>query len=171
LAVNGSVTERLEALLAPLAAALGLEWLGLEHTPAGRHTRLRLYVDAPGGITLEGCERMSREAGALLDVEDPIPGGYVLEVSSPGSDRPLFTLEQAARFVGQRVQVESALPISGQRRFTGLLLEPAEGRLRLAVEGRELELPWQTVRRARLAPQFAAPAKPGRSQRRTTGND
>ena len=168
--MNGSVAERLEALLAPLAAALGLEWLGLEHAPAGRHTRLRIYVDAPGGITLDGCERMSREAGALLDVEDPIPGGYVLEVSSPGLDRPLFTLEQAARFAGQRAQVETLLPVNGRRRFTGVLHEPMAGQLRLEVDGRELELSWQVVRRVRLAPQFEAPTKPGR-QRRKKGND
>ena len=87
--------EELNALLAPPIADLGLELVGIEFSPGHGGSLLRVYVDAPGRpVTIDDCERASREISALLDVNDPVAGRYTLEVSSPGLDRPLFTPAQ-----------------------------------------------------------------------------
>ncbi|MCU0989705.1 MAG: ribosome maturation factor RimP [Xanthomonadales bacterium] len=92
-------------MLQPLVEALGYEFVGLEHHSNPKSPALVIYIDRPDGIAVEDCERVSREVAAVLDVEDPIPGHYNLEISSPGLDRPLFTLEQFERFTGQLAQV------------------------------------------------------------------
>ncbi|MFC1696447.1 ribosome maturation factor RimP, partial [Pseudomonadota bacterium] len=92
---------KLTHLLQPLVEDLGYEFVGLEHGSNTKNPVLAVYIDSEDGIAVEDCEKVSREVAALLDVEDPIPGHYNLEISSPGLDRPLFTLEQFGRFVGE----------------------------------------------------------------------
>src|SRR5690606_22979187 len=115
---------------------------------------LRLYLDAPEGITLEDCERVSRAVSVVLDEADPIPGEYTLEVSSPGLDRPLRTRAHFARFVGDTVRVEMRQPGAGRERFQGPLLAVAEQAITVQVEGSELELPIDEIHRARLVPRL-----------------
>jgi ribosome maturation factor RimP len=87
-----SKQEQLHALIAPVAASLGCELWGLEYLTQGRYTTLRIYIDRQeGGVSLEDCEKVSRQVSSVMDVEDPIDGEYTLEVSSPGMDRPLYT--------------------------------------------------------------------------------
>ena len=95
--------ERLIALLEAPLAALGFELADLD-VHLGRRGLLRLFIDREAGVKLEDCERVSEQLGAWLDVEDPLPGSYVLEVSSPGFDRRLRTLAHFARFAGERVE-------------------------------------------------------------------
>jgi ribosome maturation factor RimP len=115
---------------------------------------LTVYIDRPKGITVDDCERVSREVAAVLDVEDPIPGHYSLEVSSPGLDRPLFTLEQFQRFNGEVVQLSVFAPVGGRRRFKGRILGAGDGKLRLDQDGAEVVLEMGNIAKARLVPDY-----------------
>ena len=100
-----SKLEQLQDILTPVIEALGYECWGIEYISQGRHSVLRVYIDHENGILIEDCETVSRQLSAVMDVEDPISSEYTLEVSSPGMDRPLFTLEQFAAFVGEQVKI------------------------------------------------------------------
>jgi ribosome maturation factor RimP len=139
----------------------GLECLGVEFSPSQGQSTLRVYLDvldhAEGReVTLDDCEAASRELSAMLDVEDPIPGHYVLEVSSPGIDRPLFTAEQFARVVGQEVKVLLKAPIEGRRRLRGKLAAVDGERLTFEAEGKTFEFGHDAVESARVVPDWAA---------------
>lgn len=148
--------DQLTALLGPVVVDLGYQLWELEYAPRGGGGLLRLYIDAPPGeswgITLDDCEKVSRAVSDVLDVEDPIPGQYTLEVSSPGLDRPLRTAEHFARFAGERVKLEMAQPFEGRRRFAGQLLAVADGEITLEVEGGTVRLPIEAIHKARLVP-------------------
>ncbi|MEW5837554.1 MAG: ribosome maturation factor RimP [Pseudomonadota bacterium] len=156
---------KLNALFAPVAQDLGLELVGVEFHP-GSHAVLRVYIDRePGGVTVDDCADMSRAISALLDVEDPIPGHYTLEVSSPGFDRPLFRLGDFARFSGEpaRIRLVRALMVQPsnapgarpQRNFSGIL-QGVEGRevLLSLDEDTVVRLPFADIDKAHLDPEF-----------------
>lgn len=149
-------SARLIRLLQPLVEDLGYEFVGLEQRSNPKIPALVIYIDRPGGIAVEDCERVSREVAAVLDVEDPIPGHYDLEVSSPGLDRPLFTLEQFERFSGQVAQVSLFAPIAGRRKFKGEILGTRNGLVRLDQDGAEVELDMGNIAKARLVPDYAS---------------
>ena len=142
--------ETLLKLLEPAIEALGYELVELEFPP---HL-LRIYIDREGGITVDDCEVVSRQVSAVLDVEDPIPGAYTLEVSSPGLDRPLRKEADFVRFAGERAKVELALPKDGRRRFTGILKGCEAGEVLIEVDGVEHRLPLVDIDKARLVPEF-----------------
>jgi ribosome maturation factor RimP len=144
--------DSLAALLAPVVEGLGYELWELEYSPARGNALLRLYIDAAPGITLEDCERVSRAVSERLDVDDPIPGHYTLEVSSPGLDRPLRTAAQFARYAGEPVYVETVTAVDGRRRFQGRLVSAGAEAIEVEVDGRHWTLPIGDIRRARLAP-------------------
>jgi ribosome maturation factor RimP len=146
--------ETLLNMLEPAVAALGYELVELEFHPQGRGSVLRLYIDQPDGVTLDDCERVSRQVSALLDVEDPIPGAYSLEVSSPGLDRPLRKLSDFQRFAGQRAKLELTLPIDGRRRFTGVLAGVEGEHVLMDVDGTQFRLPYAQMGKAHLVPEF-----------------
>ena len=145
--------DTLETRLAPLVEGLGYELWELEYSPGRGNGFLRLYIDAAAGITLDDCERVSRAVSELLDAEDPIPGQYTLEVSSPGLERPLRTAGHFARFVGETVHVETAQAIEGRRRFAGVLAAAGAETVEVDVDGRRWTLPLSAIRKAHLAPQ------------------
>ncbi|HBK56155.1 MAG TPA: ribosome maturation factor RimP [Xanthomonadales bacterium] len=149
--------EDIVELLSPVVADLGLELLGVEFRQSGHSALLRLYIDAPGrAVGIEDCERVSREVSAVLDVEDPISSHYTLEVSSPGIDRPLFTLEQVARHIGEQARFSLNLPIEGRRRLQGRIIAVDAGEVELEVEETRWKLPFSNVERARLVPDLEA---------------
>lgn len=174
-------------LLAPTVQALGLELLGVEYLPAPGGATLRLYIDRPGvdpasgeqGVAIEDCESVSREVSAQLDVEDPISGHYTLEVSSPGVDRPLFTPDQFARFIGEQAKVVLKLPQDGRRRLQGAIAGVDGDSITFEVDGRPFAVAFDNIDKAKLVPDWAAlgyaPAKdksgrdarPGKKQTRT----
>jgi ribosome maturation factor RimP len=125
----------------------------LECTPGTGSGLVRLYLDAEAGITVEDCARVSRAVSEVLDAEDPIPGEYTLEVSSPGLERPLRTAGQFGRFVGETVFVELAQPQDGRRRFLGLLAAADATTIEVEVDGQRHVLPVSGIRKAHLAPQ------------------
>ena len=142
--------ETLLKLLEPAIEALGYELVELEFPP---HL-LRIYIDRDGGVTVDDCEIVSRQVSAVLDVEDPIPGTYTLEVSSPGLDRPLRKEADFVRFAGERAKVELTLPRDGRRRFTGTLKGCEAGQVLIEVDGEEHRLPLADIGKARLVPEF-----------------
>jgi len=103
-------------------------------------------------VTLDDCQRVSEQIGAFLDVEDPLPGSYVLEVSSPGFDRRLRKLEHFTRFSGENAKVELRDALDGRRRFTGRLAGVEGSEVLLEVDGELTRLPFGDIAMARLAP-------------------
>jgi ribosome maturation factor RimP len=144
--------EKLIALTEPLLGQLGYELVDLEYAPGRAHAQLRIFIDRSAGIGLDDCERVSREISALLDVEDPVPTGYTLEVSSPGLDRVLRTPAHFERFVGERVRVELLQPRGGRRRYTGRLAALNDAGIELDVDGAMVAVSFAEIGRARLAP-------------------
>jgi ribosome maturation factor RimP len=149
--VTGTLRERLIALIEPVLARMGFELVELEYGAGRAHAQLRLYIDRDGGVGLDDCERVSREVSSLLDVEDPIPSAYTLEVSSPGFDRVLRTQAHFGRFVGSRVFVELKEPRAGRRRYTGTLLTVDDSGIALEVDREHVAVAFSEIGRARLA--------------------
>ena len=159
-------------LLGPTVDALGLELLGVEYLPAPGGATLRLYIDVliaeqdERTINVEDCERVSREVSAQLDVEDPISGNYTLEVSSPGVDRPLFTLQQFGQHLGQNVKVQLKLPQENRRRLQGRIdsIDAEQGTISITVDKATLVVSADNIDKARIMPDWVAlglaPSKP-----------
>jgi ribosome maturation factor RimP len=140
-------------MLEPAVERLGYELIDLELRFSGRQGALRLFIDRPEGVGLDDCEKVSRAVSALLDVEDPIPGHYDLEVSSPGLDRKLTKLAHFQRFTGETLKVQMRFPIEGRRRFRGRLLSADDKNIVLEVDGTQHRLPLATIDSARLVPE------------------
>jgi ribosome maturation factor RimP len=149
--VNGTLRERLITLIEPLLERMGYELVDLEFSAGRAHAVLRLFIDREAGVTLDDCAQVSREVSALLDVEDPIPSAYTLEVSSPGFDRVLRTQAHFGRFVGARVFVELKEPRAGRRRYTGKLLTVDEAGIALEVDREQVTMTFAEIGKARLA--------------------
>jgi ribosome maturation factor RimP len=149
--VTGTLREGLTALIEPVVKRLGFELVELEYGAGRGHALLRVFIDREGGITVDDCTRVSRELSALLDVEDPIPTAYTLEVSSPGFDRLLRTRAHFGRFVGSRVFVELKEPRDGRRRYTGRLLTVDEEGIALEVDREHVAVAFDEIGKARLA--------------------
>lgn len=145
-----SIIDRLEALARPVVDTLGYQLWGIELTGGGGRRLVRIYIDSPEGVSIEACAVVSRHLSVLFDVEDPVPGAFNLEVSSPGLERPFFTFEQAAHAVGEAVEVQLREPLSGRKNFKGRLDAARDGELYLTVDGHPAVLPWSLVKKARL---------------------
>lgn len=157
-------SKALTELLQPLVEELGYEFVGLEYSSNPKNSVLRVYIDQEDGVNLDDCSRVSHEAAALLDVEDPISGHYKLEISSPGLDRPLFTPEHYARFAGSEARLTLYAPEAGRRKFRGRILDAAEGRVRLSVEDEEMVFEFSNIAKANLVPDFGSSAFTGRGK-------
>ncbi|WP_043308803.1 ribosome maturation factor RimP [Pseudomonas sp. ML96] len=149
-----SKLEQLQAMLAPVVESLGYQCWGIEFISQGRHSLLRVYIDHANGILVEDCEAVSRQVSAVLDVEDPITSEYTLEVSSPGMDRPLFTLEQFAAHVGEQVKIKLRSPFDGRRNFQGFLRGVEEQDVVVLVDDHEFLLPIDLIDKANIIPRF-----------------
>jgi ribosome maturation factor RimP len=146
--------QQLEALLAPSVIALGLRIWGIEYLAQGKRSLLRVYIDGDDGVTVDDCERVSKQVSDLLDVEDVLAASYTLEVSSPGMDRLLFKPEQYAESIGETVDVRLNYPFEGRRRFVGSLNGLENDELVVQVEDSEYLIPLNNVQRARIVPRF-----------------
>ncbi len=141
-------------MLEPVVESLGYELVLLEFSPSTKNGLLRLYIDNPGGITVEDCERVSREVAAQLDVDDPISTGYRLEISSPGLDRPLVKPSHFERFIGEQARVQLLAPQDGRRRFIGWIRHAGAQAVGLETQDGMVELPYADIDRARLVPEY-----------------
>ena len=139
-------------MLEPAVEGLGYELSDLEVKLGGKHGVLRVFIDKPDGIGLDDCEKISLAVSAILDVEDPLPGHYDLEVSSPGLDRKLTKIGHFQRFKGETVKVQMRFPIDGRRRFRGTLVTSDEDNIVVEVDGESHSLPLKTIDTARLVP-------------------
>jgi ribosome maturation factor RimP len=137
----------LNALLETTVGGMGYELAGVERAANGL---LRLYIDKPGGITVDDCAAVSHQVSRVLTVENVDYGR--LEISSPGLDRLLKGERDFARFAGQRARVKMRVPVDGQRNFMGVVREAGAGRVQLEVDGRTLSLEIGNMETARLVP-------------------
>ncbi|MCH8278982.1 MAG: ribosome maturation factor RimP [Proteobacteria bacterium] len=131
---------------------MGYELADLEVRLGGDGGLVRVFIDKPDGIDLHDCEKVSLAVSALLDVEDPVPGKYDLEVSSPGLDRKLTKIEHFQRFMGEIVKVQMRFPIAGRRRFRGKLVSLDDENIVVEVDGEAYSLALATIDTARLVP-------------------
>lgn len=150
--MTATTKQQLITLLEPPLRKMGYELVDLDVRP-GRNGLLRLYIDAVGGITVDDCEAVSRQIGALLDVEDPLPDSYVLEVSSPGLDRRLRTAEHFERFMNEEVRIQLTRPQDGRRRFRGRLCAIDRETVSIVVDGSTWQLRLDDIASANLIPQ------------------
>jgi ribosome maturation factor RimP len=144
--------QQITDLLRATVDALGFELWGVEYLSQGRHSILRVYIDAENGITVEDCARVSEQVGSVLDVEDPISGEYTLEVSSPGMDRLLFRLDQYPGYVGEVVELRLRVPFEGRRKFKGVLTGVEGEDVVIRVDDHEYLLPHGAIDKARIQP-------------------
>jgi ribosome maturation factor RimP len=170
------IRQKLLEIAEPVCADNGYELVDIEYTTAPSGWVVRVYIDRladsplaihEGGISFDDCERLSRQLGAVLDVEDPVPHKYSLEVSSPGLDRPLRTAEHFQRYLGETAKVALGEPQGGRRNFKGVLrtLEPSPGPdaqvLVIEVDGVAFRLPLAGIASARLVPDWDSLMKGG----------
>ncbi len=143
---------RLQTLLTPVISAMGYELLGIERLPQGRRGFLiRVYIDHSNGINLADCERVSYQISGVLDVENPIVGSFTLEVSSPGFDRPLYTIEHYRRFIGHKAKIRLSRPLETRRNFVGVIQSVEMPHIILQSEdGQSIQLPFDQIDKANL---------------------
>ncbi len=144
------VAARVEDLLREAVLAKGLELVHVEYQPQGATSLLRIYIDKQGGVNLKDCEQVSKHAAVLLDVEDLIPHHYMLEVSSPGIERPLFKETDYRRFVGQEIRLMATEKVENRKKFTGFIQDFAEGVLSLKCDGTTYKIPFGIIKKANL---------------------
>lgn len=146
--------DKLAEMLRPAVEEVGKELLGVEFVSAGKHSVLRVFIDHENGITVDDCAEVSHQVGAILDVEDPISTEYSLEVSSPGLDRPLFSLAHYQAVVGEVINVKLSMPLNGRRKFKGRLVAIENDVLMVEVDGETYELVVSNVDKGNVVPQF-----------------
>ena len=149
-----TIEKKLEEMLPSPVEALGHRLWGLEYIQAGKHSILRVYIDNDKGIFIEDCAETSRQISAVLDVEDPISTEFTLEVSSPGVDRPLFSSEQYGSYIGETVKIQLTMPVAGSRNLKGTVIGVEGQTLTLSVDGNELIIALDNIRRGNLIAKF-----------------
>ena len=146
--------EHLVTLIEPIVEGLGYECVGIEYNPHPSHGMLRIYIDSENGILLDDCTKVSHQLSGMLDVEDPIPGEYQLEVSSPGADRPFFKISQFEHYIGSTVSVNLFKPIDKRRKITGLIQAVEDDNIMLQEGDQTIKVPFQAMSKARLVPDY-----------------
>jgi len=147
--------EVLNSLIERVAARENLELVHWDLVGPPGGLLLRIYIDKPGGVTHGDCQNLSKQVETLVDVEDVIPSGYILEVSSPGIERPLYKPSDYERFAGSRIKLRTSAPINGQRTFHGRLDGFSENKVRLEADNAgHMEIPFESVVRANIEFKF-----------------
>jgi ribosome maturation factor RimP len=156
-----TIVEKVKILVTPIVQAARLELVDVEFKKEGRTQYLRIFIDKPGGVIIEDCQRISQECELVFDVEDFIPMQYVLEVSSPGLDRPLKTKAEYQRFLKRLVKIKTFQAINGQKKFLGYLQElteetatnPAVVTIR-TLDDEDIHIPYHLIASTRLEVEF-----------------
>lgn len=151
-----AVEEKVLEVVEPLVQSSGLELWGIRYRGGKDHAVLQIFVEGENGVSVDQCGELSNLISPALDVADPIAPHYTLEISSPGLDRILFTLEQAAKYVGEQVRADLRMPVEGRRRVTGTLQSCGEDGLMTVVEedGSVREVSFSNVSLMRIVPVF-----------------
>jgi len=148
------IPQNIQALIEPIVVALGYEFVGIEYLIQGKHSLLRVYIDSDKGITLDDCTQVSHQVSGLLDVEDVIKGQFNLEVSSPGSDRPLFTLAHFQKYIGNEIKIRLSMSVENRRKFIGRLCAVNEKDVVFNVDDTEIRINFDNIEKANLVPDF-----------------
>jgi len=142
--------EKVEGLAEPLCNAEGMELVFTEYQAEPEGMKLRIYIDQPGGVTLDDCVNISRQLSDLLDVSLESDEPYNLEVSSPGVNRPIGKLKDFVRFKGQSIRIQTAQPIDGQKKFAGTLLGAEDNIVNIMANDKSVAIHFVTITKARL---------------------
>lgn len=142
--------KSIQQLIEPAINGLGFDLWGIQRVSQRGSSTLRIFIDSDKGITVDDCAKVSYQVSSVLDVEDPIEGRFTLEVSSPGMDRPLFTLPQYMKYIGQWLKISLRVPFDGRRRFVGVLTAIEDEEIVLQVEQEEYVLPFETIEKANV---------------------
>jgi len=148
------LVNRLTSILEPAVNATGFELWGVEFVRAGKHSTLRIYIDSDKGIDVDDCAEVSHHVSGVLDVEDPISTEYVLEVSSPGVDRPLFNAKQFTDVIGETVDIKTTIPQQGRRNFKGVLVSVESQQVEVKIDADTFLIAMSNIAKARLVPNF-----------------
>ena len=143
-------TEKIDDLLRPTAEALGFDLVQVKFSGGGRAILQILAERHEGGMNVDDCARLNRELSVILDVEDLVEGGYSLEVSSPGLDRPLVKIEDYDRFKGKEAKIELREPVAGRRQWIGHLMGINNGNVQINASGEEVLIPFEEIAKAKL---------------------
>jgi len=146
--------EHLVNLIEPIVEGLGYECVGIEYNPHPKNGLLRVFIDTENGVLLEDCTKVSHQLSGMLDVEDPIVDNYQLEVSSPGTERPLFKVAQFEKFIGSTVTINVFKPIGNRRKLVGIIAQVEGDLITLQLDDKEINIPFQAMSKARLVPDY-----------------
>lgn len=149
---KNEIHARLMEMVTPICQARDLEVWGIDllFAAGGRHRIVRVYLDSEHGVGIDECSEVSKHLSLALDVEDIIPGAFTLEVSSPGLERPFFSLEQMHAYVGQTMRIRLEKPLEGRKNFKGRLLGMEPPMFTLTDDSNTFELNWDDVGKANL---------------------
>ena len=147
-----SKDQQIADMLQPTVVALGYQLWGVEYTPQGKHSIVRVFIDSPAGISVDDCANVSGQVSSILDVEDPITGEYTLEISSPGMDRLLFKLEQYPVYVGETVELRLRSAFEGRRKFKGILKGIEGDEVVIQIDDHDFLFPFGAIEKARVQP-------------------
>ena len=148
------ITKQVSELIEPILNEMRFELIDVEYLSDRGRWVLRIYIDKDVGVTLDDCARVSRELGDLIDIKNIIEHEYVLEVSSPGLNRPLKKETDFIRVIGKKIKIKTRMPVDGRRNFTGVLKDFKEQKLALDSEGGLVTLAWSDIEKANLVYEF-----------------
>ncbi len=151
---KSNIAAQVEEFTKPIVEMLNLELVDVEFVKEGGQWYLRIYIDKPGGVDLDDCQAVSEQLDKILDEKDPIPQSYILEVSSPGIERPLNKPEDYKRFAGNLVTVKTYIPVNGKKTITGMLIGLQDDGVRLEVDNEQVTIPMDKISLTRLAVDF-----------------
>lgn len=149
-----SIEEIVREIAFPITEQLGYELVDLEYKKEGAHWYLRLYIDKPGGVSIDDCQEVSEKISDILDERDPIPHNYFLEVSSIGLDRPLKRDEDFVRYKGRKVDIKLYRAINGSKNYTGELIGLVNDNIQIKIDGEVTSFKRNEVAIVRLAVEF-----------------
>jgi ribosome maturation factor RimP len=148
------ITKQVSQLIEPILNEMRFELIDVEYLSDRGRWVLRIYIDKDGGVTLDDCAVVSGELGDLIDIKNIIEHEYVLEVSSPGLNRPLKKEADFIRVIGKKIKLRTRMPVDGRRNFTGVLKDFKEQKLALDSEGGLVTLAWSDIEKANLVYEF-----------------
>lgn len=151
---NILIRNKVYDVAGPVLEDIGFELIDVEYLTMHGKWVLRLYIDKEDGVTIDNCVEVSRELGDLLDIKDIINHEYVLEVSSPGLNRPLRREKDFIRFIGEKIKCKTITPVEGQKNFSGLLKDFYENSIYIETEGKIVKLPFNDIDKANLIYEF-----------------
>ena len=151
---KGEVADQIHRSIQALVEVEGCELVHVQYLPEGVGSLVRIYIDKEGGVDLGDCQRVSRKAGILLDVEDLIPHRYTLEVSSPGLQRPLFSADDFEKYAGHEIRLTTRMKVGDRRKFKGWLKGIRLEVIELECEGKIFRIPLENVKKANLIHRF-----------------